>query len=319
MHVAALLSPAQGDQSIIADRHSLRDRLDRNSRRIDMLDLLLADELLDDARMLCAALLDDLLDLAGRLAQEGHPLAGVHERITQFDRSLAVACADKSLCKSAYATETRKLRALVRELYAAYAVSCGQALLTPTDTLRRRFDWWCVLGVLLMLLAAGGGWFGYKAFIREQAFQRANFLTAADLLAGTNMQGLQIGGLDQTEESRRQRFVWGLGPQTVLAFSLQQPRRLRLEYGIANSLPGQRVSIAVNGVDMAELVFLESPGGDERQSGVDVYNASAGLNAISFLYDDWNGHKSVVNAEDGRQLAVRFTTLRLVADGLGPT
>lgn len=318
MRLATLFLPSPEDRSVMAARRSLLERLDRNSRRIDMLDLFIGDELMGDARMLCAALLDDMLDLTGRLAQMGNSLEGTRKRITRLARSLAVENDADSFCKTTYVIMGGELRASVRELYAAYAVSCSQIFRTQTDVLRRRVMMRCLLGAVLLLIAMGAGWFGYKAIVRELAFRQANFLTAADLLAGTNIKSIQVGGLGQTEESRRQRFIWGFGPQTLLVFTLQQPRRLRLEYGISNTLPGQHVQVVVNDVIMAQNAFPEGCDGNESQKAVLVFNAKAGLNTISFRYDDWNGHKTMLNAEDGRPLAVRFTTLRLVADGDGP-
>ncbi|UJX40317.1 glycosyltransferase family 39 protein [Desulfovibrio sp. JY] len=117
------------------------------------------------------------------------------------------------------------------------------------------------------------------------------------------------GGLGKIEHSDLNLWRWGLGPQSELAFDLPQAGNYVLEFDFANVIPGQTVTVAVNGTVVETFANLPA---DARESRRIPIAGRQGHNTIAIAYSDWNHGKTTFAATDVRPMALFIRKLRLV-------
>lgn len=131
-----------------------------------------------------------------------------------------------------------------------------------------------------------------------------------------------VRDLSQVEAAPEGSYRWGSGPETALRFKVARAGQIRLELGLNNPIPGQSVTILLNGKEVRRLdnmpphPWLKNP----EHLSIDM-DAQAGENTVLLRYDLWNGkfpapHHASFAPGDGRKLAMAFTRLRLLAPGL---
>lgn len=131
-----------------------------------------------------------------------------------------------------------------------------------------------------------------------------------------------VRDLSQIENTPEGSYRWGSGPETALRFKVNQPGRIRLEIALNNPIPGQGVTVLVNGEGVKRLENMPARPWLQNPENVllDV-DAKAGENTVVLRYDLWNGkypapHHANFAPGDGRKLAMAFTRLRLVAPSM---
>ncbi|MEA4857869.1 glycosyltransferase family 39 protein [Solidesulfovibrio sp.] len=124
--------------------------------------------------------------------------------------------------------------------------------------------------------------------------------------------GLQVAesGLGTIEHNPANLWRWGLGPKSGLAFDLPEDGRYVLECDFANVIPGQTVTIAANGRELARLADLPADAVKSLRLPVE---ARKGQNVVTIDYADWNQGKTAFAPTDLRTMALFFRALRLVA------
>ena len=117
-------------------------------------------------------------------------------------------------------------------------------------------------------------------------------------------------------------YRWGSGPETALRFKVARAGRIRLELGFNNPIPGQGVTVLMNGAQATRIEDMSpQPWLINSQTMSLDLDAQPGENVIVFRYDLWNGkhpapHHANFAPGDGRKLAMAFTRLRLLVPEL---
>ena len=102
------------------------------------------------------------------------------------------------------------------------------------------------------------------------------------------------------------RFIWGIGPTSVLCLDLPQKLKLRLHTTYQNTIPGLTLNFTVNGipVESSETTGQTCATCDAERS-VD-FECEEGLNIIGIRYSDWNGNSTKFAPNDPRFLSVAY-------------
>lgn len=124
---------------------------------------------------------------------------------------------------------------------------------------------------------------------------------------------LREEGLGRAEFNETNAWRWGLGPETVVRFHLDEAGPVSLEYVFENPVPGQDADLFINGEKVKEHNALKQ---NDRISERLVFDGREGENAVIFRYRDWNNNPATNNAatfaaSDLRTMAVFFKKLRL--------
>ncbi|EKO39239.1 MAG: Dolichyl-phosphate-mannose-protein mannosyltransferase [Solidesulfovibrio magneticus str. Maddingley MBC34] len=127
-----------------------------------------------------------------------------------------------------------------------------------------------------------------------------------------------IGEVETVPEGR---FRWGDGPQSAMRFHLDRPEPMRLDMACNNPIPGQTVEILVNGVVMGKVGPLAAQPWLAQTTPVHLdFAGQAGDNVVTLRYGAYNHQEpaapgSTFAPDDGRPLALAFTTLKLSRAG----
>ncbi|WP_428558655.1 MAG: glycosyltransferase family 39 protein [Solidesulfovibrio sp. DCME] len=123
--------------------------------------------------------------------------------------------------------------------------------------------------------------------------------------------GLDVteSGLGTIEHNAANLWRWGLGPKTSLAFELPEDGRYVLECDFANVIPGQAVTIAANGRELAKITDLPADAVKSLRLPVE---GRRGRNTVTLEYADWNQGKTSFAPTDLRTMALFLRRLRLV-------
>lgn len=123
--------------------------------------------------------------------------------------------------------------------------------------------------------------------------------------------GLDVteAGLGKIEHNAANLWRWGLGPRSLLTFELPADGRYELLCDFANVIPGQTVTFAANGQELAKLADL--PADAIRSVRLPVAGRK-GQNVVSLDYADWNQGKTSFAPTDIRTMALFIRKLRLV-------
>jgi hypothetical protein len=129
-----------------------------------------------------------------------------------------------------------------------------------------------------------------------------------NLMSRDQPEGVWITGLSEItgEEGKGRRF--GLGPQTVLIFSVPGEGERELAFRMTPLMHGQGITIAVN--DSPEESCLKLDRDAEMEAALTI-PVRHGRNEIRIMYDDWNRKNEVYFPEDKRPLAVVFLDLTI--------
>jgi len=123
-----------------------------------------------------------------------------------------------------------------------------------------------------------------------------------------------VTGLDVLESNSLGDFRWGRGPETAIAFRVDQARQLSLEMDVKSPIAGQHLDILLNGKVIGETDL--PPQRQNRNLTVPV-QAQPGDNTLALRYRYWNHGEhgpgdETFEKDDPRLLAATFSTLRLV-------
>jgi len=115
--------------------------------------------------------------------------------------------------------------------------------------------------------------------------------------------------LGKIEHNEANIWRWGLGPQSQLVFDLPEAANVWLEFDFANVIPGQDVTVMVNGEIVKVLPDLPA---DARESLRIPLAGRKGRNTVTIGYSDWNQGKTTFAPSDIRPMALFIRKLRLV-------
>lgn len=125
-----------------------------------------------------------------------------------------------------------------------------------------------------------------------------------------------VGGLLFPETDGESHWCWGLGPRTLIAFVLHEPRQITVSGSLHNPIAGQVVTFNGNGT-LQSLPFERSPTWPQADSVFTfTFNGVQGLNTLSIEFTDWNHKNSVFAPNDANQYAVAFQRLAITTSAL---
>jgi hypothetical protein len=167
---------------------------------------------------------------------------------------------------------------------------------------------------LAACLVAGGrhAWLAYAK--RAELAARSDF--AVDLVAAPEAlpPDFRAAGLLSVERDGDHVWRWGLGPQTVLAFILHEPRRVRLTLQCNNPVPGQTIAVTANG----RQAIWELPEARPWMAGLDdfslTFDGVVGLNAVVVDYRRFNQSGVAFAPADPTNYAAAFTAISLATE-----
>jgi len=182
---------------------------------------------------------------------------------------------------------------------------------------RRRLRRLARLAVGLVLaagLVVGGrhAWLAYAHHLELAA--RSDF--AVDLVAAPEALPLDFkaAGLLSVERDGDHVWRWGLGPQTMLAFVLYEPRRVRLTLRCNNPVPGQTITVSANG----KQATWELPEARPWMAGQDdfslTFDGVVGLNSVVIDYRRFNQSGVAFAPADPTNYAAAFTAITLATE-----
>lgn len=118
-------------------------------------------------------------------------------------------------------------------------------------------------------------------------------------------------GFSPPERDGEQRWIWATGPRSELTFRAPRSLDAIARFTVSVSpMSNQRVIVEANGEPMATMTDLVD--------GTEIvvrFRAHAGINAVTFEFDRWNGHPIAFAPDDGRPLAVSFRSAVLELGG----
>lgn len=119
-------------------------------------------------------------------------------------------------------------------------------------------------------------------------------------------------GLGNVEHDANASWIWGLGPESVITFALEENAEVGLDFKINNLIANQSVVVEANGRVLEELKGL--PAGKWMQDPASFslrFPGKKGENAIRFRYKFWNGNGATISETDKTPYAVVFSGLQL--------
>jgi hypothetical protein len=172
------------------------------------------------------------------------------------------------------------------------------------------------LGLGLVLAVAAGGrevWLWRQQSLAREA--RAAF--AVDLLreAEALPPDFKVAGLCSLERQADGRvWRWGVGPRTLVAFVLPLPRTVRLAFRVNNPVPGQVLTVTVNGA-ATEFPLPTAHRWLEADEAVGLtFPGQAGLNTIAVDYKAYNQHTMAFAPADPTGYAAAFTAFTIATE-----
>lgn len=126
----------------------------------------------------------------------------------------------------------------------------------------------------------------------------------------------KVGGLLLPESDGESHWCWGLGPKTLIAFILHEPRRVTVSGALHNPIAGQVATFNGNGT-VQHFRFERSPAWPQADSEFTfIFNGVPGLNTLSIEFADWNHKNSAFAPNDPNQYAVAFQRLVVTTNTL---
>ncbi len=129
----------------------------------------------------------------------------------------------------------------------------------------------------------------------------------ADLLAAAEPTSVAVEHLRGVERSSEGPYRTVLGREAVVCLPLGAPRKLRLAFGLKNPLPGQALTVSLNGRELGRYA-LEKP--DGRLDQALEADFVPGLNTLSFAFARANEGPDR-NKDMPEGYAAQFTALSL--------
>jgi len=122
-------------------------------------------------------------------------------------------------------------------------------------------------------------------------------------------------GMRSIEQDKIGQWRWGLGPESAIAFQLDQARELSLQLDFINVIQDQQMVIIANGKELTRFNNLPQQAWlREKTSSMVRFQGQPGENRIVIRYEKWNGNGAAVSQQDQSPYAVAFT--RLIIQGL---
>jgi len=124
---------------------------------------------------------------------------------------------------------------------------------------------------------------------------------------------VSVSGLGSVESEQPNRWRWAVGKSSTVTFDAPPGRdQMTLRYAVNNPIPGQTITVLVNGVRTATLHDLPAHpwmrAFAQQELSIPV---TPGKNVLEFAYSMQNGNGFVFNDKDLTPYAVAFTRLEL--------
>ncbi|MFP5257922.1 MAG: hypothetical protein ACLGQH_02750 [Acidobacteriota bacterium] len=169
------------------------------------------------------------------------------------------------------------------------------------------------LGLVLALAAGGRELWRWR---QQALFREARATFAVDLLRDDSAlpPDFQLAGLRGLERQDGLVWRWGIGPRTLLAFTLPLPRTVRLSFRVNNPVPGQVLTVTAN--DMVTVIPLPrvhrwlEPG----DAFAVTFPGRVGLNAIAIDYKAYNQFTMAFAPGDPTGYAAAFTAFTFATE-----
>jgi hypothetical protein len=122
---------------------------------------------------------------------------------------------------------------------------------------------------------------------------------------------IPVTGLSEVKYNKKngQPYRFGLGPETVIEFDVQEPKTWEIRCKIYNLYPGQEVTITANRQDKLVVDDLDQKG--VKASRTLRFEAIRGRNLITFSYKLWNSPERQLETKRVRPLAISFMQLEI--------
>lgn len=124
-----------------------------------------------------------------------------------------------------------------------------------------------------------------------------------DLMAADPTPGVVAAGLGNLDVVDGLGERWLTGPETTLRFRVDQARPLRLVFRYTSPLPGQTVTVLINGAQAG--VFPPDPAAGRQLA----FMAKSGENTVTLRFALWNHGQTTIAPADPRKLAGLFREL----------
>lgn len=121
----------------------------------------------------------------------------------------------------------------------------------------------------------------------------------------------KVGGLLLPESDGSHHWCWGLGPKTLIAFVLQEPRQITVSGTLHNPIAGQIVTFNGNGTLRTYTLDRTHTWPQADFEFTFTFTGEPGLNTLSIEYGDWNHKSNSFAPNDPNQYAVAYQKLLL--------
>jgi len=119
---------------------------------------------------------------------------------------------------------------------------------------------------------------------------------------------LRETNLGKIEHNENNIWRWGMGPNSLLTFELDQARPLWLEFDFDNLLPGQNVVVAANGEIIANMSGLAAGAQERHRLPI---AGRPGKNSVIIASTSWNHGTATFAETDVRPMSLFIRKLRL--------
>jgi len=164
-----------------------------------------------------------------------------------------------------------------------------------------------VLAVLLLVGVFMGGVYASKRFTtfkdQDIRFDWASLAVHPRIV----VTGLELPELD----AEKNRYAWGHGPRTSVAFNCPGSYQFELEVQAVPCLAGQSIDVVINGVTVHRFTQATKdcmPAGPPEKI---LFTALKGVNLIDLVYSDWNMKDVQYFTGEPRPLAARLYAFSL--------
>lgn len=170
------------------------------------------------------------------------------------------------------------------------------------------------LGLVLALTVGGReAWRWRQLELSREA--RSNF--ALDLMGGDaalppDFKVAGLLGVEHGEDGTAWR--WGIGPRTIVAFTLPLPRTVRLAFRVNNPVPDQVLTVTANGAATTFPLPRTHRWLEPGESFELTFPGLAGLNTITIDYKAYNQYTMAFAPSDPAGYAAAFTALSIATE-----
>lgn len=169
----------------------------------------------------------------------------------------------------------------------------------------------CLVLALAAMLAFGGRAVWKAAVHRQELAALSDF--DVDLLAAPDAvpRDFKTAGLLSVERGEGHVWRWGVGPRTVLAFVLYEPRVMRLALRLSNPVPGQTLTVTTNGQETSWQLPQAKPWMRDQDDFSTTFTGIVGLNTVLVDYRLYNQHGMAFAPDNQTPFAAAYTEIRL--------